>query len=174
MRRPIYLLTFAGCLLLLFTLTKGVDAQSSINIVVLHQGDYADQLTRKQIRVITSAGEYAAALSTYTAEAPQPVDFTVGQVLLVDMGPRPSAVFSIQTILLDEQIKGAVRIGVQINKPGRNCATATVITNPYQFVYIPTKREILVAETLNRYECLSPSAKTETASDTCQKNRRLN
>lgn len=161
MKRSIYLRTSAFCILSLLSIAIGVDAQRVNSIVVLHQGYYAFPSTRKQVRVITSQQEYAAALGAYTSEAPQSLDFSVGQVLLVDMGPRPSGGFSLQTIWLNERIKGAVRIAVEFSKPGNNCVTAAVITNPYQFVYVPTKREILVTESLNIFDCSLPFVETD-------------
>lgn len=122
--------------------------------VELHRGYYIDNggITKKQTKVITSQAEYATELAIYTSAAPTPVDFTSGRVLLVDMGRRNTGGYSIAVTSVTSGTN-SVTVNIQLTKPRENCITTQAITNPYQFVFIPTLEEILVSETIKLAKC---------------------
>jgi hypothetical protein len=119
--------------------------------VELNRGE-STQATKKQTKVISSQADYAAELAVYTDAVPAPVDFAAGKVLLVDMGPRSSGGYSIgvTSVRVDDE---SVVANIRLVKPGTNCIVLDVLTNPYQFVFIPTLKEILISETLETADC---------------------
>lgn len=108
--------------------------------------------TLKQAKIITSQADYDHELVTYTSGASTPLNFTSGKVLLVDMGERGSAGYFINVTTVDVSSTYVVA-NVTLTKPGSNCLVATVMTNPYEFVYIPTTKEILISESVIVNDC---------------------
>lgn len=153
MKRLFHILALAVPLMAFMAGAEEIGAQTTMNFVVLHQGDTALNFTKKQLRVITSQQEYAATLADYSSEAPQQLDFNAGRVLLVDMGQRATGGFTIEVKSVGQQKRSAVIANVQLTKPGSTCLVTQALTNPYQFVYIPTRKEILVSERLSIFEC---------------------
>jgi hypothetical protein len=135
----------------------GTNAQGSVpesEFQELASGVYTDNgiYTRKQTKVISTQSEYDDELLNYTSSAPADIDFTEGKVLLADMGQRNTGGYSIEvrSINVAEQY---VTVNIRLTKPGQNCVTTDAITNPYQFVFIPTQKEILVTENLVIHQC---------------------
>jgi len=138
-------------------LTGHATAQSKLPelpFVELHRAYYTqhNRITKTQTKVVASQEDYAAELANYTSAAPATVDFTSGRVLLVDMGGRNTGGYSIAvtSVSLD---RNSVIANITLTKPGENCITTQSITNPYQFVFIPTLGEILVSETVKMARC---------------------
>ncbi len=121
----------------------------------LHRGDYTGNgaFTKKQTKVITNQPDYNEELLNYTDPKPDNIDFTKGKVLLVDMGQRNTGGYSIAVTSIDVN-KAHVTANVVLVKPGASCMVAQTLTNPYQFVFVPTLKEILVTETLSVTECV--------------------
>jgi hypothetical protein len=69
------------------------------------------------------------------------------------MGPRLTGGFFVEVERIEELRKGAIIVRVTLTRPGRTCLTTQALTNPYQFIYIPTRQEILVAEDLYTIDC---------------------
>ena len=109
-------------------------------------------VTKKQAKVIFTQADYAAELATYTSAAPDSVDFSNGRVLLVDMGPRESGGYSVRVASVDVADSWVV-VNVVLETPGSQCGTSAVLTNPYQFVLIPTLKEILLSEKMVVASC---------------------
>jgi len=122
--------------------------------VELHKADYTQnsRFTKKQTKVITSQADYAAELAIYTTAAPVSVDFTNGRVLLVDMGVRNTGGYSIAVTSVNAT-RNSVIANISLTKPGKYCATTQSLTNPYQFVFIPSLDEILISETVETTRC---------------------
>jgi len=153
MKRQFSLITFALAATLFLSVESQILAQSNVSFAVLHHGEFGASSSQKQIRVLSSQQAYAAALAEYTNETPLQIDFSVGRVLLVDMGVRLTGGFSIEVTSVEELRKGAVDARVRLTRPGRTCITAQALTSPYQFVYIPTRMEILISEELYTIDC---------------------
>ena len=117
-------------------------------------GAYTDSgtYTKKQTKVITSQSEYDEELLNYTSSSPASIDFTSGKVLLADMGQRNSGGYSIGVTSVDVT-DDYVMANIQLTKPGQGCFVTLALTNPYQFVFIPGQKEILVKESLNIVQC---------------------
>jgi len=120
----------------------------------LNKGQFPENglFTKKQTKILSSQGDYAVELATYTSATPASVDFTNGKVLLVDMGPRGGSGYSIGVTSVDVTDNSVVA-NVRLVKPGPSCVVLTVETNPYQFVFIPSLKEILVSERLEVINC---------------------
>lgn len=128
-------------------------AQNTTDFVVLHQDAFALTYSKRQTRVISTQADYEAALALYSIDEPHQLDFNAGQVLLVDMGIRPTGGFSVKVAGVNDGMKGAVRVDVVLTRPGHGCVVAQALTNPFQFVYIPTRYEILIFEKLVTSNC---------------------
>lgn len=151
MKRSSRLLSFAVVISFLAFAVE-TNSQTPANFVVLHHGYDSLTFTKRQTKVITSQQEYAETLAAYSTQEPQQLDFTAGRVLLVDMGRRPTGGFSIE-VTAAEPTKASMRVEVQLTKPGPACAVISSLTNPYQFVYVATKKEILISESLATLDC---------------------
>jgi len=108
--------------------------------------------TQKQSKVIVNQPDYDQELLAYTAAKPASFDFLTGKILLVDMGKRNTGGYSIEVTSIEVN-KNDVIAHVNLTKPGQNCLVTDVLTNPYQFVFIPTQKEILITERVTREEC---------------------
>jgi len=137
--------------------TRESSAQSpppESQFVVLNQGAVPQNglSTKKQTKVLSSLAEYAAELATYTNDPPLAIDFTPGKYLLVDMGGRSGGGYSIGVTSVDVA-DDSVRANVKLTKPGPTCVLLPVITNPYQFIFIPSLKEVLVSERVEIVNC---------------------
>jgi hypothetical protein len=147
---PVFMSAQVGC-------TGDSSAQSASAeslYVVLIQGIYTDNGigTKKQTQVISSQMDYAMELANYSSATPASVDFDKGRVLLVDMGPRNTGGYSIGVTSVDVSENWVVaRVGLV--KPGPGCNVTQAVTNPFQFVFIPSRKEILVSESLQIANC---------------------
>lgn len=108
--------------------------------------------TTMQTKVISSQADYAAELANYTSATPAVVDFTKGRVLLVDMGWRNTSGYAIGVTSVDVT-DNAVVANIKLTKLGSTCLVIQAVTNPYQFVFIPSFKEILVSESLDVIIC---------------------
>ncbi|HMQ05242.1 MAG TPA: protease complex subunit PrcB family protein [Pyrinomonadaceae bacterium] len=137
----------------IFLFSQESIAQHQLNHLLLHEGNYSRTFTKKQTIVITSQEQYAAILAAYTDDDPLQLDFNAGRVLLVDMGPRPTGGFRIEVERVEELRKGSIIVRVKLTRPGRTCLTTQALTNPYQFVYIRSRQELLINEELFFINC---------------------
>ena len=80
------------------------------------------------------------------------LDFTKGNVLLIDMGERPTGGYS---FIINEIVNRDNYTSVIITYTilGNNCISTEALTNPYKFVWIESKKEILVSEKLEVKNC---------------------
>ena len=122
--------------------------------VVLNQGIYTDNGigTKKQTKIISSQADYAMELVNYSSAAPASVDFDKGRVLLVDMGVRNTGGYSVGVISVDVTDNWVVA-NVGLVRPGSGCMVTPASSNPWQFVFIPSRKEILVSESLKITSC---------------------
>jgi len=118
----------------------------------LQSGLHADNDTQKQSKVIVNQEDYVKELSVYTSASPESIGFSTGKVLLVDMGQRNTGGYSIKVTSVDIS-ENYVVAHVNLMQPGQNCLVTDVLTNPYQFVFIPTQKEILITERITLEEC---------------------
>ena len=108
--------------------------------------------TKKQSKVISGQADYATELAVYSSATPASLDFVAGQVLLVDMGPRNTGGYSIRVTSVNVANDWVVA-NVELVKPGPQCIVTLALTNPYQFVYIPTRKEVLLSEVVRVTSC---------------------
>ena len=122
--------------------------------VVLNQGLYTDNGigTRKQTKIISSQADYAMELVNYSSAKPASVDFDKGRVLLVDMGVRSTGGYSVGVTVVDVAENWVVA-NVGLVRPGSGCVVTQAPSNPWQFVFIPSRKEIFVSESLKITNC---------------------
>jgi len=120
----------------------------------IHQGSYTDSgaYTNKQSKVFVDQSAYRTELATYSSATPELIDFTSARVLLVDMGQRNSGGYAIAITSVDV-FNDYVTANVVLTKPGTNCMVTQALTNPYQFVVIPTTKEVLISESVVVSNC---------------------
>jgi len=108
--------------------------------------------TQKQSKVIVSQSDYDQELLVYTGTRPASIDFSTGKILLVDMGGRNTGGYSIKVTSIEVNENNVVA-NVNLMIPGKNCLVTMALTNPYQFVFIPTRKEVLITERITLEEC---------------------
>jgi len=116
------------------TITSTNVGRSKLAKVLINQDDFADEFT------------------AYFGAAAPVLDFNNGKVLLVDMGSRPTGGYSIALVSVDVGTI-AVVANVDLVRPGPNCAVTQAFTHPFQFAYIPTRKEVLLYERLTTTNC---------------------
>ena len=106
-----------------------------------------------QYKVIKTQLEFNKELLNYSIfSPPKNIDFTQGQVLLVDMGLQNTGGYSIKVESIDVRETNVIA-NLSLEKPGDNCLTTQAMTNPYQFVYISTLKEILLHKNITINDC---------------------
>jgi hypothetical protein len=108
--------------------------------------------TTKQNKVITTQADYSTTLAIYSTLAAQPLDFTKGKVLLVDAGTKSTGGYSVRVTSVDV-FDTKVVANAEFVQPGPKCLLEQSITNPYQFVFIPTLKDIEVSEKVSVTQC---------------------
>jgi len=150
--------------LLIFTLSLqacGSDAQASSilasgDFISLHSSTYlsSGEYTNKRSEIFIDQLDYENELLNYSNDTALTIDFTENKVLLVDMGRRPSGGNSISVSKLENFDQYAL-VTVTLSVPGDNCGTASVLTNPFEFIQIATQKEILIKEEIIFIDCAS-------------------
>ncbi len=118
---------------------------------------YADggEFTSKGSKVLRNSHDYNNEFIKYSGRTPPEVDFSKNKVLLLDMGFRKSGGYFISVVAVKE-FSDTVGVEVLLTKPAENCVVTNAFTNPYQFVRIPTTKEILVSEEVVVKSCRHP------------------
>lgn len=125
-----------------------------------HGGQAALSGSTEQVKVIQDkAALTAAAQSKYetlTAEATQAIEhvnFAQGQVILLDMGVFGTGGYSLTINPKIETADGKGDFKVTYHYSGKNCIVTMSFTNPYRFVYIPSKADINVVIEKQTTDC---------------------
>jgi len=129
-------------------MTNPVEFQVLQSSSQLNDGSFTD----KQIKILSSQDAYELELSRYSTEVANQIDFDTGVVLLADMGQRLSGGYSISVTQVTED-ENKVTAEVRLVEPGLGCILTQAVTNPYQFVFIASKKEVTVNETLLTSDC---------------------
>jgi len=143
--------TLSGCI----NKSSAESPVPEIEFQELAGGQYVDNqrtFPEKQFKLITSQASYNESLLIYSNDDPASIDFINGQVLLVDMGLKGSGGYSIKikSIIKDNATLTAL---VESESPAEGCPADAVQTNPYQFVYIPSKEEVFINESRTVIQC---------------------
>jgi hypothetical protein len=157
MKQILSLLMLVVLMAVLWGCTRESSAEDPLpesQYVELNRGEYTLNgiSTKKQTKIISSQIDYAAELANYTSTTPTSVDFTKGKVLLIDMGGRNTGGYSIGVTSVNVADNWVVT-NIRLVKPGQGCIVTQALTNPYQFVFIPSLKEILVSESMEIINC---------------------
>ena len=122
--------------------------------VSLHSSTYIStgEYTNKRSEIFVDQLDYENELLNYSNETASTIDFTTNKVLLVDMGLRSSGGYSISVSKLEDFNQYAL-VTATLSVPGDNCGTASVLTNPFEFIQIATKKEVLIKEEIIFIDC---------------------
>lgn len=121
---------------------------------ILHKADYNldDSVTMKSFKTLRSELEYQTELGRYSIEVPAGVDFSAKVVLASTMGSQLSGGFIIGVQRVAE-FADNVEVTVELVSPGANCVTTPAISNPWEFVEIPTVKPLKIIEIARTLEC---------------------
>ncbi|OED41687.1 hypothetical protein AB833_09055 [Chromatiales bacterium (ex Bugula neritina AB1)] len=120
----------------------------------LHKADYNldDSPTVKSFNTLRSLADYKTELARYSIEVTMNVDFSRSVVLASTLGSQPSGGYVIGVTKIEEFADKA-RVTVELVSPGDNCITTSAISNPYEFVEIPTVKVLEIIETARTLDC---------------------
>lgn len=157
MKRYLLWLFFAGPMSAISGCSQDSNAQSMIPdlpYVELARGSNVQNgiPTKKQTKIIASQADYALELANYTSAPAATINFTQGKVLLIDMGNRVSGGYSV-ALTRGYEDGPKVVTAIVLTVPGSGCAVTAATTNPYQFVFIPSHKEILISEHMVTTAC---------------------
>lgn len=109
----------------------------------------------KNIKIFTSQNQFDEEFENYTSVISERYDFTNGNAVLVDMGARATPSYSFKIENIKEYDEHNI-VNISYSIPSVSChsdmSVIQVVVHPYEFIYIPNKKEILISETIN--ECL--------------------
>lgn len=126
---------------------------NELDVVVLHYDDYSNNsFATKETKVIHSQYNYETTLTQYSNDLPEQLNFSEGLVLIVGMGKRPTSGFWLNLISVTEESNYNVA-NVVLNRLDDNCLVLQSATSPFQIVWIPSVKELLIRETLVIHEC---------------------
>lgn len=94
-----------------------------------------------------------ATLSAEATQAIERVNFAQGQVILLDMGAFSTGGYSLTINPKIETVAGKGDLNVTYHYAGKNCIVTMSFTNPYQFIYIPSKADINVVIDKQTTDC---------------------
>ena len=152
-----------GKIALIFALSTSItacigdsNASSGGNVETrtLHKAEWSSSLldTGRVLQVFNTAYDYEVALSSYTNDDPVEVDFTQGQVVLVDYGTTPTQSPEIVVKSVKSSGENAV-VNIKIKRPGSGCGGNHAIGRPYEFVYVATTKKLIFNESVSVSDC---------------------
>ena len=120
----------------------------------LHSGQFIEnnRLRSKNIKVLDTAQAYENVLTDYSREAAKPVDFSKGKVLLIDMGQQLTGGYGVRVSAIEEHLSHVV-VKIILTTPSSACMLIQALTHPYQFVYIASRKKIVVEEGVSVKDC---------------------
>jgi hypothetical protein len=127
--------------------------QKAMPYTLLHGSefnDYADD-TSKNATIIRNVNDYKNELIKRTSAAIKTVNFYQETIVLIDMGPRNNGGDIVDVTFYESS--DHVRANVVYSLPGEYCNIATVMTNPYKFIKLRTRKEILITEKIVSDPC---------------------
>jgi hypothetical protein len=118
-------------------------APAEVRFVTVAQGG-ASGLRQPLRTVVRTPSQWAALWKEHgrTAEPPPPrppVDFRRDAVIVVALGPRPTAGWGVEITRIDRLPTETV-VHVRQRRPAPDALTAQVLTQPYHFVRVPRPR----------------------------------
>jgi len=122
----------------------------NVEIQTLHKDERTSSYleTGRVLQVFNNAYDYEVALSSYGTDDPVEVDFTLGQVVLVDYGTTPTQ--SGEVVVKSVQASGRVAtVNVKLKGRGSGCGGNHAIGRPYEFVYVSTTKKLIFSESLS-------------------------
>ena len=127
---------------------------SDLSVSVLHEGQSLNDgsFTSKSSQSIRSQEKYESLLLSYSQDSPEVLSFSEGSLLLVDMGQKNTGGYRIEVESATEN-DTHVAVSVLLSGAGANCNVIQALTNPYQFVWITSDKELIINESVNTYTC---------------------
>lgn len=152
-----------GVLLIIFSVISACNPNSQdntnsvpeeLNVIVIHEGNNLSNgnFTSKSTKNIRSQENYESLLLTYSQAPPEILNFSEGSILLVDMGQKSTGGYKIGVTSTIKQ-NNQIQVNVLLSEPGTNCMVTQALTNPFQFVWIPSLKEQIIKESVQKTTC---------------------
>ncbi|MCD8521054.1 MAG: protease complex subunit PrcB family protein [Saccharospirillaceae bacterium] len=147
-------LMFSASVFLFGCVATDQEAENTVSHTTLHQGlnPVSADSDIKTIRIVSNADDYRELLADYSAESAKTLDFNQYQIVLIDLGNRPSGGYSIRIDGVLEQNNHIVLEFTQLT-PGTDCNYSEAQTNPYRFEAIKSLKEIVIQESIAADKC---------------------
>jgi len=151
---PLRCLIFSASVFLFGCVASDQEAENSASHTTLHQGlnPVSAGSEIKTIRIVSNADDYRELLAGYSAESAKTLDFNQYQIVLIDLGIRPSGGYGIRVDDVLEQNNHVVLEFTQLT-PGSGCDYSEAQTNPYRFEAIKSLKEIVIQESIATDKC---------------------
>jgi len=138
--------------------TNNVQSVSNkIEFTLIKEGTNSGFITKKE-QVITNPtdfeNEWNIALANYLERNPVPnFDFNNNQIILITMGEQTSGGHTIRTDSVTFT-ESTITLNATASKPGNDCMTTSVMTQPFQIINIPkSNKKIEFNITEHTYNC---------------------
>lgn len=118
-------------------------AGSSISFEVLFSeiGPANGVIENRQVEFINSQYAFEEAVSRYRSETAGQIDFSVNQVLLLNIGDRPESYVEITVDSIVED-GGVLTVHATEKRAGEGCIIVAAFTSPYVFVRVPSTARV--------------------------------
>lgn len=127
---------------------------SSLKFSVLHQGLtlVSERYNEKGHRILQNQQQYERDLTIYSNATPSTPNFSEGKVVRLDMGEKSTGGFlvSVSSVIRYDDY---TLVKVINSIPSATCPVPMVLTNPYQFVWVPSRQEIVISEEFIKTDC---------------------
>jgi len=120
---------------------------------ILHNSEFranagrTDDYDHKIIEVIATQDRYEEIIQEENIQQDEIVDFDNGIIMSINMGLHGSNGYSIETVVKDN------RIHIKYKRPGNHCSVGTIVTYPFQLLWIESRNNILISEEIIREDC---------------------
>jgi 6-phosphogluconolactonase (cycloisomerase 2 family) len=140
--RLVNLFALIGLVILLSGCLSDSRADASVGFEIAVVGDSPDNgvLGNRKIEFINNQISYDEAVSRYSSEPTELIDFTQNQVVLLDMGQTGGG----HTIRVDSisEMDGKLSIYATETSPGEGCYVSLTFTSPYVFVRVSSTARV--------------------------------
>ena len=128
-------------------------AATDMKYSVIHSGLFlsSGEFSQKSHKVLVNQQQYQGELKNYSSDAATTPDFSAGKILRLDLGMKNTGGYSISRASRT-RFPDYLHARVVIRQPGPNCMVDAALSNPYQFIWIPSQEEIMMTE-----EVISPA-----------------
>jgi len=147
------LLIFSGCTSDEENSDANISVEKTLETRVLHGAEYSGFSEKaKHTEILNTQDKYENSLLLYSPSKAEEVDFSIGVVLLIYRGEKSTGGYSIKLANVIDQ-ENSILANIEYHEAGEGCVVPSAFSNPYQFVWVPSKKELLVSESIVATPC---------------------